>query len=472
MPPASTDPAFWFLTDRENGDSNLQVFSSNNRVEALVDGGLYMNRVHTAITGASSGDYLLIAGWRMDGDQQLLLGTAASRVDTIVDAAHRAGVHVRIMLSDHVANDNKTAWRWFNGAGIPCIRDARHPTYGSAHQKFVVVGASTGMEVFLGGIDLALDRWDVPAHDSNPARQVDDYPGGWHDVGCSVSGPVCRDLDETFRERWNDRRRPRLLEAAPPRFTRPVAPTPNAGPHHVQVLRTYACDVGYPFALRGEFSSRRAWLKAIGLANDYIYIEDQYYVSYEFNAALIARLAAVPSLRVIVVLPQAVRPARAFNFHQHQLLTTLAAAAPGRVGVYHLTNRTPAHGGTQIYVHSKKMIVDDVWVGIGSMNLNRRSMTHDAELAVAVVDATVEDGVCVFARDLRRTLWAEHLMVPPGHPSIQDPVAGFAFWATRSGSAPAHADLHVTATPRSDSMAWNSIIDPQGLCPGTPRLPP
>ncbi len=50
------------------------------------------------------------------------------------------------------------------------------------------------------------------------------------------------------------------------------------------------------------------------------------------------------------------------------------------------------------------MIIDDEFVLLGSANVNQKSMTHDSELDVGIVDA---DGM--FAKDLRKALWAEHL---------------------------------------------------------------
>jgi phosphatidylserine/phosphatidylglycerophosphate/cardiolipin synthase-like enzyme len=42
--------------------------------------------------------------------------------------------------------------------------------------------------------------------------------------------------------------------------------------------------------------------------------------------------------------------------------------------------------GRPVYVHAKPSIVDDVWAAVGSVNLNRRSWTHDSELTAAVLD--------------------------------------------------------------------------------------
>ena len=55
-------------------------------------------------------------------------------------------------------------------------------------------------------------------------------------------------------------------------------------------------------------------------------------------------------------------------------------AAPDRVAVFDLENAQ----GIPIYVHAKVCVIDDVWMMVGSDNLNRRSWTNDSELSCAV----------------------------------------------------------------------------------------
>jgi phosphatidylserine/phosphatidylglycerophosphate/cardiolipin synthase-like enzyme len=65
-----------------------------------------------------------------------------------------------------------------------------------------------------------------------------------------------------------------------------------------------------------------------------------------------------------------------------------------------------------IYVHSKMMIVDDVFVGIGSANLNRRGLCHDGELTAFSVPESLRASPENPVAALRRTLWAEMLDLP------------------------------------------------------------
>lgn len=62
------------------------------------------------------------------------------------------------------------------------------------------------------------------------------------------------------------------------------------------------------------------------------------------------------------------------------------------------------------YVHTKTVIVDDVWATIGSANANVRSYTNDTEINCCFIDGrTDSNGLRVSVRDYRRALWAEHL---------------------------------------------------------------
>ena len=66
-------------------------------------------------------------------------------------------------------------------------------------------------------------------------------------------------------------------------------------------------------------------------------------------------------------------------------------------------------------MHSKVVIVDDVWATIGSANMNVRSYTSDTEVNCCFVDGRIDQhGSRVSVRDLRRALWAEHLGVTSG----------------------------------------------------------
>lgn len=80
-----------------------------------------------------------------------------------------------------------------------------------------------------------------------------------------------------------------------------------------------------------------------------------------------------------------------------------------------------------IYVHAKVMMVDDVFVGVGSMNLNRRGFFHDGEMVASALPAALAASADNPVRKLRVALWAEHLGIDPamGEALLGDPIAAY-----------------------------------------------
>ncbi len=62
---------------------------------------------------------------------------------------------------------------------------------------------------------------------------------------------------------------------------------------------------------------------------------------------------------------------------------------------------SPPEEWVPVYIHSKLMIVNDVFTTHGSANINTRSMRVDSEMNIAHEWASV-------TRDLRRRLWNMH----------------------------------------------------------------
>lgn len=71
-----------------------------------------------------------------------------------------------------------------------------------------------------------------------------------------------------------------------------------------------------------------------------------------------------------------------------------------------------------VYIHSKLMIVNDVFTTHGSANINTRSMLVDSELNIAYEWASV-------TQDLRRRLWRTHTR---GEGAQDDPAEAFKMW--------------------------------------------
>jgi phosphatidylserine/phosphatidylglycerophosphate/cardiolipin synthase-like enzyme len=341
------------------------------------------------------------------------------------------------------ATENRRLGEQVNAAGGQCLLDMRVRTGGSHHQKFVVLRHHDRPELdvaFLGGIDLCHGRRDDASHQGDPQTQPMAAVYGsrppWHDIQLAISGPAVGDVETVFRERWED---PRALSRSPlgwledrarhdqPTITAlpPQRPDPDpAGPHPVQLLRTYPRRIGgYEFAPRGERSVARGYTKAVKQARHLIYIEDQYLWSPEVAALFAVALHRNPELHLIAVLPhvpdQDGRISMPPNLvGRERAIATLRKAASGRVAFY--WPQSP--DGVPVYVHAKVCVIDDQWASVGSDNFNRRSWTHDSEISAAVCDPA-------YARALRLDLAREHLDRLGSLDDLDDPRETFAAFA-------------------------------------------
>jgi phosphatidylserine/phosphatidylglycerophosphate/cardiolipin synthase-like enzyme len=465
----------WFLgaSERANPSSAIDLnpdgrrgWTAGNSVRVLVHGSTYFARLYQELVGLGPGDRVWFLEWRGDANQRLA-GPGSELGPTLAAAAGR-GVDVRgLVWRSHPdqekfsEQENAHLGEVVNEAGGQVLLDERVRRFGSHHQKLVLIQHSEdgrGSVAFVGGIDLCHGRRDDEAHEGDPqAIQIDRRYGprpAWHDVQLEIRGPAVAELLETFRERWTDptpldhrnpwRERLRRI-VREPRRAGPLPASrsdhPRSGEHAVQVLRTYpAKRPPYPFAPDGERSVARAYVKALARARSFVYLEDQYLWSSTIAHVLAGALRRSSELRLIAVVPR--YPDRGGllsgplnRIGQVEALQIVRRAGGDRVAVYDLENEA----GRPIYVHAKVCVIDDVWMTVGSDNLNRRSWTHDSELSCAVVDSELDhrgpsdpgglgDGARRLARDLRLALWREHL--GPGVPEEQllDPVSGFQAW--------------------------------------------
>lgn len=442
-------PHEWLLTadERGNPDTSIPTWNTGNTVEPLIHGQSYFDRLVTEIEALEPGDHLFFTDWRGDPDERI--SDDGPTIAEVFAGAAKRGVIVKGLLwrshLDKLAyseEENRTLSDDIEAAGGEVLLDQRVRRGGSHHQKLVVLrhpGRPERDIAFAGGIDLCHSRRDDARHHGDPqaVRMASAYGPNppWHDVQLALRGPVVGALDRSFRERWTD---PTPLDQHGPVSTatdmlrhedmhadrlppRPPDP-PECGPHTVQVLRTYAAmRPAYRFARLGERSVARGYTKAIKRARRLIYLEDQYLWSKEVAQLFAEAMRANPELHLVAVVPRHPDVDGAFALPPNQVgraqaLDLCRRAAADRVHVFDLEN----HAGTPIYVHAKICVIDDVWCSIGSDNFNRRSWTHDSELACAVLDDTRDDraprdpaglgdGARRLPRELRLTLMREHL---------------------------------------------------------------
>jgi len=356
------------------------------------------------------------------------------------------------------------------------------------HQKSVIVDAPCPFQpdgrrklvAFVGGLDLNGGRYDNPYHElystlktdhkddfRNSNHKATDPDVGprepWHDIHCRVDGPIAMDVLQNFVERW---KRQASKEGDPPvvdeRYVNPYAVSFHDDPSmewNVQLFRSITNDSAVLNEHRRkdlvltskkgrivDMSITTAYIQMIRNAENFIYIENQYFmgsayswdkdnrtncnhtIPAEITKKIIDKIQKGERFTAYVVIPMfpegdpASTPIQAILYWQYRTMEMmykdigealqlhrppphlgnhptdwLLFMCPGKREMPgpHLDVLTPPEPGSQsekfrdslrfmIYVHSKMMIVDDSYIIVGSANINERSMsgTRDTEMAV------------------------------------------------------------------------------------------
>jgi phosphatidylserine/phosphatidylglycerophosphate/cardiolipin synthase-like enzyme len=519
---SAVDLHLWFperVAPSTDSEKPLRRFSEGNRVTAIVDARRTYWFMYRAFRRTFSDDdfngveegarpdaegaplnnanvhRIYIAGWKLspelwmldfapeadpvpnyDDQANMTAGAFSPRghLMGILRSAIVAGVSVRAQLwrqqqeTPDFKTDNTAAVLFINRAeeGLrgEAILDAEGRNVGSHHQKAVVVQNADGRLAFVGGVDLALGRWDTPEHLPNDERARggrDIANEGFHDTHTIIEGPAVDEVETNFRQRWNAHPHAGLGGRTPVPARSPgevLDPIPGAS-HFVQINRTIPPGVpsfSFVHSSHGDSSARLARVSAIRRARRYVYIEEQYLtmVDTSDHAAL---LASATPLTFVPSAPDTVAAALRERLVGPDPLQFVAILVPRRLGedprfadgvlyemrkrfitflthgltdqqkrdrllVYHLRNRS----GQFTYVHAKSVIVDDLWASVGSSNIGYRSMTYDTEINCDVVDGAIQRGARPYARDLRIALWREHLRLGAGGGAVVlDPRRGF-----------------------------------------------
>jgi phosphatidylserine/phosphatidylglycerophosphate/cardiolipin synthase-like enzyme len=304
---------------------------------------------------------------------------------------------------------------------------------GSFHQKIVVVDGRVG---FCGGMNIKENDWDTRAHlvfeprrcaFARPAQVRAAVEGRAarpehpprHDFMARVEGPAAAHLEENFRERWNRlaAEEPGAAASGAAQATPAPAPEPQppAGTSQVQVVRT----MPEPWRERGILD---VYLRAIRAARRLIYIEDQYFRSTYVSDAIADAVLASPELAVIVLAAEMQANELITGGWSHECFARIQRRLPG-FELYTLRVSARDHEGRIVLQdvdnHAKLLVVDDLFLMVGSCNVNDRGFEFEGEINVAVADAGV-------ARQVRLDLWREHL---GGDPRLQGEIAAdVAIW--------------------------------------------
>jgi phosphatidylserine/phosphatidylglycerophosphate/cardiolipin synthase-like enzyme len=451
-----------FPPKRRFPDSNLQPWRTG-KVHGILEGGAYMkewyNAIDEIINNPAGHRDIFHAGWHIKNVNPFGADHSGNKNKALdhLKRAHENGVDVFVAIGGQVLkrkdNEESITYLGFDTAAL----DHRYPEAGSNHMKYTLIRGSNGASGLVGSIDINEGRWGMEDHDPDNDSL---YTGPTHDLGVKLTGRVLQDLHTSFIERWNDESRDRFVlnyeddvqlgsdiwnlqtpnldlhrltgpewDTTPPKISKlslENAINPEDSAHYIQVLRTFGQSEipnlkGYSWQGDGEFTIWASYLNAFKKAEDYIYIEDFYFVPFgyplsckqdwgfkEVTPFYQLAQALERGVDVLAVVKETTKDSLTYNHVKGvEYLRSIASKAKGDFKIAHLER-----DGERITVHSKLVLVDDELTLIGSANFNRRSLTHDGELQLAITDrndSSATDRKDSFAKQSRKRLWGEHL---------------------------------------------------------------
>ena len=482
--------------------------------------------LHTALSSAEK--LIYITGWSVHTGIRLVRGAQAGpgQEETVGQLLKRKageGVRVLVMTWNDRSNDgglldgmmgthDEETLEYFAGSGVICANVPRTKkswlglggtfvsTCYTHHQKTIIVDAPTlgssdsrRLVTFLGGLDITDGRYDSPEFPLFSTLQTlhegDFYqnctPGAsqevgprqpWHDIHARLEGPAAKHVLQNFMERWtnqNPEQTSVLLS-----LEELDLESPRDGGWSVRILRSITSDSAeldlkrelYLHKKYGHMidnSIERSYVRLIRSAEQFIYIENQYFlgsafswlkerdtlthhiIPMELTQKIISKIRDGQEFKVYICIPMYPEgdPSSAASqeilYWQHctmeAMYKKIAEAlsksdggghpqdylnfyclgkreSPDDVPDYLDTPQSESAAATvrktlrhPIYVHSKLMIVDDRDIVLGSANINQRSLggNRDSEICLEAhqPQTPTSGGVLTF----RLALWSAHI---------------------------------------------------------------
>jgi phosphatidylserine/phosphatidylglycerophosphate/cardiolipin synthase-like enzyme len=390
-----------------------------DRLSVLVDGEAYFRTLEAVLQQARN--EIWIVGWDFNPDIPVRPGepqspTLGAFLLRLVEERPDLTIRVLVWAMGPIYSGKSLKMfrkrRWSSHPRIRLAFDSRHPIRGSHHQKFVVVDDRVA---FVGGIDLTAKRWDTSDHTVDDPRRT--MPSGEryepvHDMQMAMDGEAARLAGEIARRRWLQ-----ATDETVPACAGQSAASLDDLP--ADMTNTSIAFARTEPAIRGRPAAREAMnltLAALSAARRHIYIESQYFASKRICDLLCEKLAdpAGPEVVVISTLSSHGTIERlVLGANRDRFIRRLSQCDKhGRLRAFYPVVPKPDGTEQEIIIHSKTIVVDDVFLRVGSSNLNQRSEGLDTELDVAVEARTDAERARIVA--LRDRFVAEHLDVEPG----------------------------------------------------------
>ncbi len=312
--------------------------------------------------------------------------------DALADRA-RAGVKVHVILDGFgAASIESQSLDMLREAGVqvawynPVCWYTLSRLNNRTHRKLLVVDGRVG---FTGGVGIA-DKW---LGDGGS-------PDDWRDSHYRIEGPAVAQVQAAFTDNWS-KTREEVLHS-----DEYFPPLPEAGSSRVQVFKSSPRE--------GSESVRLMYLLSLASARERVRLATAYFVPDDLaiRELLAARRRGV---RIEIVVP---------GPHMDKQLVRRASRA--RWGELLRAGCEISEFLPTMY-HCKVMIVDDLWVSVGSTNFDNRSFRLNDEANMNVLDADfAREQVAVFERDrkLSRRVTLEEWENRPWSEKLLDRLAG------------------------------------------------
>ena len=339
---AVSDPQFLRSMNHLLGPGVL----AGNRIEALQNGAEIFPAMLAAIHGArETVTFETYIYWSGDIGQKFS--------DAFCERA-RAGVKVHVLLD--AVGTGKMEKKYLDdlkAAGVEV--ELYHPLHwyslarinNRTHRKLLVVDGRIG---FTGGVGIA-DLWTGNA----------ESPDHWRDSHYRIEGPAVAQMQAAFTDNWIKTRTKVLFGSE---YFPELKP---AGESQAQVFKSSRGE--------GSESVRLMYLLSIASATGSIRLQAAYFVPDELAIATFVA-ACKRGVKIEIIVPGPNMDAKIVQRASRSLWGALLDA------------------GVQIYeyqptmYHCKVMIVDDLWVSVGSTNFDDRSFRLNDEANLNIYDAT------------------------------------------------------------------------------------
>ena len=276
----------------------------------------------------------------------------------------KAGVHIRVIYDGIGSISTESAFfDKLRRAGVEVIEFnplnpwKHHYGFNSRdHRKLLV---ADGTVAILGGVNLSSTYQSAPsALASDKGDAARDEKDIWHDTDIEIIGPVVPELEAIFRDHWHEQ------EGVPLEADTDVElPSEPAGDEVVRILRSS------PSKLKRRYYV--TVISAIRNAESSIWITSAYFVpTHQEKAGLMAAARRGIDVRLLLPSHSDSGPALAV---QHSHYEDLLRAG---VKIYERDDGT---------LHSKTMVIDQVWSIVGSSNFDHRSVLFNDELDAVVL---------------------------------------------------------------------------------------